>query len=110
MAEHTIKTGETLPIYQANRRLPYATRQSAVKEKDKVVEGGVIEPSSSPRCSSIFLVNLHPTGKKVPFEWTVECEVAFQKLKEAITTSPVLVYPLARGIFSLDTDASDVAM
>ena len=109
VAEHTIETGETLPIYQANRRLPYATRQAAVDEKDRMLKEGVIEPSSSPWCSSIFLVSLHPTGKKVPFEWTVECEVAFQKLKEAITTPPVLVYPLPNGgIFILDTDASGV--
>ena len=45
------------------------------------------------------------------FEWTVECEVAFQRLKEAITTPPVLVYPLPNGgIFILDTDASGVGM
>ena len=56
VAEHTIETGETRPIYQANRRLPYATRQAALDERDKMLGEGVIEPSSSPWCSPILLV------------------------------------------------------
>ena len=41
-----------------------------------------------------FAAPLHRlTKKKVPFEWTEECESAFQRLKVALTTAPVLVYP-----------------
>ena len=32
------------------------------------------------------------TRKEVPFEWTTECEDAFQKIKAAISTQPVLAY------------------
>ena len=41
------------------------------------------------------------------FEWTNECQHAFDKLKELLTSSPVLAYPKQDGLFILDTDASN---
>ena len=41
------------------------------------------------------------------FEWTVECQVAFERLKEPLTSSPVLAYPQGDAPFILDTDASN---
>ena len=41
------------------------------------------------------------------FEWTNECQQAFDQLKELLTFSPVLAYPKQEGLFILDTDASN---
>ena len=44
------------------------------------------------------------------FDWGEEEEDSFQKLKEAITDAPLLVYPKEGGGFVLDTYASDKAI
>lgn len=44
--------------------------------------------------------------KDVPYSWTTACAEAFQRLKTALTQSPVLAYPLENAKFILDTDAS----
>ena len=49
-------------------------------------------------------------GGKVKFDWGEEEEDSFQKLKEAITETPLLVYPKEGGGFVLDMDASDKAI
>lgn len=41
------------------------------------------------------------------FVWTDECEIAFNQLKCALTSPPILAYPLPNCKFILDTDASD---
>ena len=50
------------------------------------------------------------TGAKVKFDWGKEEEDSFQKLKEAKTGEPLLVYPKEGGGFVLDTDALDKAI
>ncbi|GFR30068.1 retrovirus-related Pol polyprotein from transposon 17.6 [Trichonephila clavata] len=40
------------------------------------------------------------------FIWTDECNDAFNKLKDALTSAPILAYPEAGEQFILDTDAS----
>ena len=47
------------------------------------------------------------TEQSKPFHWTVECDQAFNRLREQLTTSPVLVFPDFSKEFLLDTDASD---
>ena len=54
------------------------------------------------------LTNL--TSPKTKFEWSDECEEAFKKLKELLTSAPVLGYPQDEGTFILDTDASNVGL
>jgi hypothetical protein len=44
------------------------------------------------------------------FCWTEECDKAFRYLKEKMTTSPVLSYPIPGLPFVLDTDASNEAV
>jgi len=44
------------------------------------------------------------------FDWTEECQAAFQELKRRLTTAPILCYPRSDGAFILDTDASNVAI
>ena len=38
--------------------------------------------------------------------WSESCEEVFTKLKEALTTAPILAYPRQTGQFILDTDSS----
>ena len=47
------------------------------------------------------------TEKGTRFEWTSECETAFNTLKMALTSSPILAFPQEAGTFILDTDASN---
>jgi len=44
------------------------------------------------------------------FEWTPECETAFQQLKYAPTSAPILVAPCDEGQYVLDTDSSDTTL
>ena len=53
------------------------------------------------------LVNL--TRKKVKFHWAMECQDAFEELKNRLTKAPVLAHPTAEDPFILDTDASGFA-
>ena len=48
--------------------------------------------------------------KGATFLWTPECETAFQELKHALTSAPILVAPRDNGQYVLDTDASDTAL
>ncbi|BHF62235.1 hypothetical protein SprV_0200521600 [Sparganum proliferum] len=53
------------------------------------------------------------TEKSRPFLWTKECEAAFDQLKRALTSPPILSLPdvsPSAGEFILDTDASDRAI
>ena len=47
------------------------------------------------------------TKKDVPFEWTEECQAAFERLKGLLTAAPILAYPrFGPGVeFVLETDA-----
>ena len=49
----------------------------------------------------------HLTEKGQQFQWTAGCQEAFDKLKSALTTAPVLAYPTRDDQFVLDTDASN---
>lgn len=46
------------------------------------------------------------TQKNKKFEWSNECESAFDTLKHALTSAPMLAYPSQNEPFKLDTDAS----
>ncbi|GFR07991.1 retrovirus-related Pol polyprotein from transposon 412 [Trichonephila clavata] len=46
------------------------------------------------------------TEAKQKFIWTDECNNAFNKLKDALTSVPILAYPETGKQFILDTDAS----
>lgn len=48
------------------------------------------------------------TSKHGKWEWTSECDKAFQCLKEKLVTAPILGYPdVNGGMFVSDTDASN---
>lgn len=46
------------------------------------------------------------TRKNAPFQWTEECQLAFETLKKKLLSAPVLVYPNFDLSFVLETDAS----
>ena len=45
------------------------------------------------------------TKKNLAFAWDIECEIAFQRLKRALTTAPVLALPDGGKMFTVYTDA-----
>lgn len=50
---------------------------------------------------------LHALTKKgIKFEWSSQCEEAFQTLKERLTKAPILALPTDSDKYILDTDAS----
>ncbi|GKV19476.1 hypothetical protein SLEP1_g29735 [Rubroshorea leprosula] len=48
--------------------------------------------------------------KKVSWEWTAECQRAFEDLKQAMSQEPVLALPDYGRPFEMHTDASDLAI
>ena len=46
------------------------------------------------------------TCKNTEFDWSDECQSAFERLKELLVTSPILAYPNFQRDFLLETDAS----
>ena len=46
------------------------------------------------------------TRKDVAFEWSSDCQTAFETLKEKLVSAPVLCYPNFHRNFVLETDAS----
>lgn len=56
VALHNINTGDSLPIRQYPRRLPYHHRAEVEKQVNDMLSQGVIQPSTSPWSSPIVLV------------------------------------------------------
>ena len=56
LVEFNIDTGESRPIKQAARRVPYAARQEIAAQLSKMQDGGVIQPSNSSWASPVVLV------------------------------------------------------
>ena len=50
------------------------------------------------------------TKPSVKFEWSPECEEAFQTLKDRLVSAPIMSYPRDEGQYILDTDASGFAI
>ena len=62
-----------------------------------------------PRFADIARPMTNLTKQDIPFEWTVQCQAAFELLKEVIITSPILKYPDPNKGYTLFTDASKYA-
>jgi hypothetical protein len=55
-----------------------------------------------------MLAQTHRKGRK--FEWTNECQSAFEELKNRLVLSPILAHPDFSNNFILDTVASNEAV
>ena len=55
MIEHTIDTGQALPVKQHPRRVPLSKIQEVEAEIEKMAEQGIIEPSTSPWCFPVVI-------------------------------------------------------
>jgi hypothetical protein len=53
---------------------------------------------------------MHLLTGNAPFEWTSECQEAFDKLKTLITNAPILSIPNSHDKFRLECDASEYAL
>src|SRR5277367_3814716 len=53
---------------------------------------------------------LHVLTGNAPFEWTTDCQEAFDKLKTLIMTAPVLIIPNNHDLFHIEADASEYAL
>ena len=62
-----------------------------------------------PRFADIARPMTNLTKQGIPFEWTMQCQAAFEMLKEVIITSPILKYPDPNKGYTLFTDASKYA-
>ena len=62
-----------------------------------------------PRFADIARPMTNLTKQDIPFEWTIQCQAAFELLKEAIITSPILKYPDPNKGYTLFTDTSKYA-
>jgi hypothetical protein len=56
------------------------------------------------KCKNIWTNKRKKTSTHL--EWNDECQLAFQKLKEALSSAPILAYPTANDQFIIDCDAS----
>lgn len=58
---------------------------------------------------TVPITDLLKKGRR-KFDWTKEAEDAFQKLKEALVSSPILANPDFSQTFIIETDSSDLAV
>ena len=95
--------------------LPNPNRVSAIKEfpapkSVKEVRKFLGLGSYYQRFIRSFTEIAHPlhllTHKDAIFQWSPECQQAFQQLKDALVSPPVLAYPDFSKSFTLETDAS----
>ena len=63
-----------------------------------------------PRFAEIAIPMTKLLRKNKPFVWDKECQESFDKLKQALTTHPILSFPDFKHQFYLFTDASGVAL
>ncbi len=97
LIKHEIDTGETRPIKQAPRRLPFTKRNIEREEIEKMKRQGIIEPSVSPWASPVVLVT-----KK---DGTTRFCIDYRKVNAATTKD---AYPLPRIDDCLDSLAGSV--
>ena len=57
--------------------------------------------------SNLFKSENNDKRKRRPIVWGTNHQLAFQRLKEAITTAPVLVQPNSSKPYTIETDSSD---
>lgn len=92
VTKHRIDTGDAVPVKQRPRRIPMKVRDQVEKQKEKMLQDGVIEESESPWCSPVVLVR----KKDGSFRFCVDLRAV-----NAVTKG--FAMPLPRIDDSLDT-------
>ncbi|GFW59786.1 retrovirus-related Pol polyprotein from transposon 412 [Trichonephila clavipes] len=85
--KHRIFTGDHAPINQRAYRVSPTERRIIHEEVQKMLDEGIVQPSESPWSSPVVL-SLLKSG--VEFHWGPEEVEAFNSLKKALTSDPVL--------------------
>ena len=62
-----------------------------------------------PKFSDVARPLTNLTRKDIPFEWTPECQLTFQLLKDLLLAEPILKYPDPNKPYVLYTDANKYA-
>ena len=92
LMKHHIETGNAKPIKQRPRRVPLKLRAEVERQKNVMLEDGIIEPSSSPWCSPIVLAK----KKDGSFRFCVD-------LRAVNSVTQSLPHPLPRVDDALDS-------
>ncbi|GFX31796.1 transposon Tf2-6 polyprotein [Trichonephila clavipes] len=101
--KHRIFTGDHAPINQRVYRVSPTERRIIHEEVQKMLDEGIVQPSESPWSSPVVL-SLLKSG--VEFHWGPEEVEAFNSLKKALTSDPVLGMYDERASTEIHTDAS----
>ncbi|GFV80089.1 transposon Ty3-I Gag-Pol polyprotein [Trichonephila clavipes] len=96
-------TGDHAPINQRAYRVSPTERRIIHEKVQKMLDEGIVQPSESPWSSPIVL-SLLKSG--VEFHWGPEEVEAFNSLKKALTSDPVLGMYDERASTEIHTDAS----
>ncbi|CAG2216259.1 unnamed protein product [Mytilus edulis] len=136
MYEHAIETDDAPPVRkrfyrqtphvfdEMNRQIEQMLKYDIIEESNSVWQSPVVmckKKSGEMRfCvdyrkfiegySHITTTLNHLLKNDVPFEWSEKCQKAFDQLKKALCSAPILVYPNMSKPFILTTDASGTAI
>ncbi|CAC5365137.1 unnamed protein product [Mytilus coruscus] len=104
--KHYIDTSDAKPVKISSRRVALKQRDVLEEELKKMIDKNLIEPSCSPWAAPACLL----TQKNKSFIWDDKCKIAFETLKECLTTAPTLSFPSEDGAYILDTNASQTGV
>ena len=104
-------------IQQRHRRLHVGLHQSPLEKFNnssdwQTITGDLFPtlPQSPSHYTGLLNETPPSTGQNTSFNWTIECQEAFDHLRHRLTTAPVLALPDYSKPFILDTDASDTGI
>ncbi|KAH6817610.1 hypothetical protein C2S51_001213 [Perilla frutescens var. frutescens] len=110
--DHEIKmVPGTKPPTRAPYRMSYPELEELRKQLKELLESGLIRPVKSPYGAPVlFQKKSDGTLRMFSWEWTPQAQSAFEKLKKAIMSDPVLAFPDLTKPFVVETDASEFAL
>ena len=110
---HTIEEGGKVSLQEDNKKkIEEAKRPNTKKEVRAFLGLTGYYREFIPKYAEIAKVLTDLTMKRMPNKiiWNEECESAFQELKKALISNPILRLPQIKEKFILRTDASDIGL